>query len=53
MTLSPLPAAKRKRRFAKIEEEYVEDVDDHDDEDEDEGEEPKSADETPAGEPAK
>ena len=33
MTLSPLPAAKRKRRFAKIEEEYVEDVDDHDEED--------------------
>ena len=38
MTLSPLPAAKRKRRFAKIDEEYVEDDDDHD-EDEDESEE--------------
>jgi translation initiation factor IF-3 len=36
MTLSPLPPAKRKRRFAKIEEEYVEDVHDHDDEDESE-----------------
>jgi translation initiation factor IF-3 len=33
MTMSPLPAAKRKRKFAKIEEEYVED-DDSDDEDE-------------------
>ncbi len=27
MTMSPLPAAKRKRKYAKIEEEYVEDVD--------------------------
>jgi translation initiation factor IF-3 len=35
MTMSPLPAAKRKRKFAKIEEEYVED-DDSDEEDEDE-----------------
>jgi translation initiation factor IF-3 len=42
MTLSPLPPAKRKRRFAKIEEEYVEDVHDHDDEDEDESEESAS-----------
>jgi translation initiation factor IF-3 len=42
MTLSPLPPAKRKRRFAKIEEEYVEDVHDHDDEDEDEPEESAS-----------
>lgn len=33
MTMSPLPANKRKRRFAKIETEYVEDSDD------DEGEE--------------
>lgn len=33
MTMSPLPAAKRKRKFAKIEEEYVEEVDDHDEED--------------------
>jgi translation initiation factor IF-3 len=35
MTMSPLPAAKRKRKFAKIEEEYVED-DDSDEEDGDE-----------------
>ena len=42
MTLSPLPPAKRKRRFAKIEEEYVEDVHDHDDEDEEESEESAS-----------
>jgi translation initiation factor IF-3 len=34
MTMSPLPAAKRKRKFAKIDEEYVEDEDEHDDEDE-------------------
>ena len=34
MTMSPLPAAKRKRKFAKIEEEYVED-DDSDGEEED------------------
>lgn len=54
MTLSPLPAAKRKRRFAKIDEEYVEDEDDHDD-DEDESEEsdapetaPQTADEDEA-----
>lgn len=33
MTMSPLPAAKRKRRFAKIEEEYVEEDEDHDEED--------------------
>ena len=46
MTLSPLPAAKRKRRFAKIEEEYVEDDDDHD-EDEEEGDEEES--DTPSG----
>ncbi len=37
MTMSPLPAAKRKRKYAKIEEEYVEDVDS--DEDEEEAEE--------------
>ena len=41
MTMSPLPAAKRKRKFAKIEEEYVEDVDA--DEDDEEG---SDADET-------
>jgi translation initiation factor IF-3 len=41
MTLSPLPPAKRKRRFAKIEEEYVEDVD-HEDEEDDESEESDS-----------
>jgi translation initiation factor IF-3 len=55
MTLSPLPPAKRKRRFAKIEEEYVEDVDDHDDEDHDddhEGEAAGSA-EAPQGDSAK
>jgi translation initiation factor IF-3 len=51
MTLSPLPPAKRKRRFAKIEEEYVEDVHDHDDEDEDEPEESASP-ETSHGEEA-
>jgi translation initiation factor IF-3 len=34
MTMSPLPAAKRKRKFAKIEEEYVEDVDSDEDDDE-------------------
>lgn len=34
MTMSPLPAAKRKRKFAKIEEEYIEDVDSEEDEDE-------------------
>jgi translation initiation factor IF-3 len=50
MTLSPLPSAKRKRRFAKIEEEYVEDDDDHD---EDESGESKSSEETSAAEPAK
>ncbi len=32
MTMSPLPAAKRKRKYAKIEEEYVEDVDSDEDE---------------------
>jgi len=31
MTLSPLPANKRKRRFTAPDEEYVEDVEDHDD----------------------
>jgi translation initiation factor IF-3 len=31
MTLSPLPANKRKRRFTAPEEEYVEDVHEHDD----------------------
>ncbi len=47
MTMSPLPPAKRKRKFAKIEEEYVEDEDeDHDEEDGDEGEEPVNAEET-------
>jgi len=42
MTMSPLPAAKRKRKFAKIEEEYVEDDDSDEDEDdsENEGDEP-------------
>ena len=34
MTMSPLPAAKRKRKYAKIEEEYVEDVDSDEDEEE-------------------
>jgi translation initiation factor IF-3 len=53
MTLSPLPAAKRKRRFAKIEEEYVEDVDDHDDEDEDDEEATDASAETSAEESAK
>ena len=33
MTMSPLPAAKRKRKFAKIEEEYVEDDDSDGEED--------------------
>ena len=47
MTMSPLPPAKRKRKFAKIEEEYVEDEDeDHDEEDGDGGEEPVKAEET-------
>jgi translation initiation factor IF-3 len=47
MTMSPLPPAKRKRKFAKIEEEYVEDEDeDHDDEEGDEGEDPVNAEET-------
>jgi translation initiation factor IF-3 len=47
MTMSPLPPAKRKRKFAKIEEEYVEDEDeDHDEEDGDEGEDPVKAEET-------
>jgi len=50
MTLSPLPSAKRKRRFAKIEEEYVEDDDDHD---EDESGESESSEETSTAEPAK
>ena len=50
MTLSPLTSAKRKRRFAKIEEEYVEDDDDHD---EDESGESESSEETSAAEPAK
>jgi len=56
MTLSPLPPAKRKRRFAKIEEEYVEDVEDHDDDDDHdddhEGEAAGSA-EAPQGDSAK
>jgi translation initiation factor IF-3 len=54
MTLSPLPPAKRKRRFAKIEEEYVEDVEDHDDDHDDdhEGEAAGSA-EAPQGDSAK
>ncbi|MFZ4386912.1 MAG: hypothetical protein ACOYOI_01955, partial [Chthoniobacterales bacterium] len=38
MTMSPLPASKRKRRFAKIEGDYVEDVD-SDEEDDDAEEE--------------
>lgn len=42
MTMSPLPPAKRKRKFAKIEEEYVED----EDEDHDEEEDPVNAEET-------
>lgn len=47
MTMSPLPPAKRKRKFAKIEEEYVEDEDeDHDEEEGDEGEDPVNAEET-------
>jgi translation initiation factor IF-3 len=45
MTMSPLPAAKRKRKFAKIEEEYVED-EDNDEEEGDEGEDPVKAEET-------
>lgn len=36
MTMSPLPAAKRKRRFAKIEGDYIEDVDTDDEDAEDE-----------------
>ena len=52
MTLSPLPPAKRKRRFAKIEEEYVEDDDDHDEED-DESEESDSPEATHEEEAAK
>ena len=51
MTLSPLPPAKRKRRFAKIEEEYVED-DDHEDED-DEAEESEAHEATHEEEAAK
>jgi translation initiation factor IF-3 len=39
MTLSPLPANKRKRRFTAPDEEYVEDEEDDDIESEDEGEE--------------
>jgi translation initiation factor IF-3 len=50
MTLSPLPSSKRTRRFAKIEEEYVEDDDDLD---EDENGESESSEEPPAAEPAK
>jgi translation initiation factor IF-3 len=48
MTMSPLPAAKRKRKFAKIEEEYVEDDDSDEDEDdsENEGDEPVTSEET-------
>jgi hypothetical protein len=38
MTLSPLPTAKRKRRFAKIDEEYIEDEDDHDEDEDESGE---------------
>ena len=44
MTMSPLPAAKRKRKFAKIEEEYVED--DDSDEDQDEDDAPVTSEET-------
>ena len=47
MTMSPLPPAKRKRRFAKIEGDYVEDSDE--DEDADESEE-NGSDETVAAE---
>jgi translation initiation factor IF-3 len=43
MTMSPLPAAKRKRRFAKIEGDYIEDVDS---DDEDEGAEDEGAEAT-------
>ena len=46
MTMSPLPAAKRKRKFAKIEEEYVED--DDSDDDEDDNDEVETAEESPA-----
>jgi len=35
MTMSPLPAAKRKRRFARIDTEYVEDSDEEDETDAD------------------
>ena len=35
MTMSPLPAAKRKRRYAKIEGDYVEDVDSDEEDDDD------------------
>lgn len=49
MTMSPLPPNKRKRRFAKIDTEYVEDSDDE----EEDGDEAESAEiqppETPAG----
>ena len=49
MTMSPLPSNKRKRRFAKIDTEYVEDSDDE----EEDGDEAESAEietpETPAG----
>ncbi len=38
MTMSPLPAAKRKRRFAKIEGDYIEDVDSDDEDDDAENE---------------
>jgi translation initiation factor IF-3 len=46
MTMSPLPAAKRKRRYAKIEGEYVEDDDSDEDGDdsENEGDESVTAD---------
>jgi hypothetical protein len=36
--MSPLPAAKRKRRFAKIEGDYIEDVDSDDEDDDAENE---------------
>lgn len=49
MTMSPLPAAKRKRKFAKIDEEYVEDVD-SDDEDDDAADDGAEANESTATE---
>lgn len=46
MTMNPLPANKRKRRFAKIDEEYIEDSHEEDDDSEDEGEQPVTVKET-------